>query len=64
LVYIKKALDLAESPAYELYSHAGDIFFWNGEQEKAVEYWKTALSLSPDDQLLKRKVTHKTYFFE
>jgi tetratricopeptide (TPR) repeat protein len=64
LLYIKKALDLSPEPAYELYSHAGDIFFWNGEQDKAVEYWETALSLSPDDQLLKRKVTHKTYFFE
>lgn len=64
LVYIQKALDLAKEPSEELYSHAGDIYFWNGDHEKAVELWKEALTLSPDDDLLKRKVRHKTFFFE
>ena len=64
LVYIQKALDLAEEPAEELYTHAGDIFFWNGDHEKAVELWQEALKLAPDNDLLKRKVRHKTFFFK
>lgn len=64
LVYIQKALDLAKEPAEELYSHAGDIYFWNGDHQKAVELWQKALLLAPDNDLLKRKVAHKTFFFE
>lgn len=64
LVYIQQALDLAKEPAEELYSHAGDIYFWNGEHEKAVELWQQALSIAPDNELLKRKVAHKTFFFK
>lgn len=64
LVYIQKALDLAKEPAEELYSHAGDIYFWNGDHQKAVELWQQALLLAPDNELLKRKVAHKTFFFE
>ena len=59
LVYIQQALDLVKEPAEELYSHAGDIYFWNGEHEKAVELWQQALSIAPDNELLKRKVAHK-----
>ena len=64
LVYIQQALDLAKEPAEELYSHAGDIYFWNGEHEKAVELWQQALLIAPDNELLKRKVAHKTFFFK
>lgn len=64
LAYIQKALDLAKEPAEELYSHAGDIYFWNGDHQKAVELWQQALLLAPDNDLLKRKVAHKTFFFE
>ncbi len=64
LAYIQKALDLAKEPADELYSHAGDIYFWNGDHQKAVELWQQALLLAPDNELLKRKVAHKTFFFE
>lgn len=64
LAYIQKALDLAKEPAEELYSHAGDIYFWNGDHQKAVELWQQALLLAPDNELLKRKVAHKTFFFE
>ncbi len=48
----------------ELFEHYGDILFVNGEPEKAVEYWEKALKLNPEKELLKRKVTHKTYFFK
>lgn len=47
----------------ELYSHYGDILFMNGLPDEAVENWKKALELSPDDELLKKKVEHRTFFY-
>lgn len=48
----------------DLYEHYGDILFMLGDAEKAVEYWKKALAKSPDNDLLKRKVEHETYFYK
>lgn len=63
-VYIQKALDNTEEPSQELYEHAGDIYFFTGDHAKAIEYWEQALELDPDNELLKRKVKHRTYFYE
>ncbi|MCM1504196.1 MAG: tetratricopeptide repeat protein [Muribaculum sp.] len=62
--YIQKALDNSPEPSEELYEHAGDIFFFTGDHAKAVEFWEKALDLAPDNELLKRKVKHRTYFYE
>lgn len=48
----------------EYYIHAGDIYFWNQQPEQALEFWKKALELEPDNELLARKVKYKTYFHE
>lgn len=48
----------------EFYSHLGDIQFMNHMPAEAVENWKKALKLDPDDKLLQKKVSHKTFFFE
>ena len=48
----------------EVYDHAGDIYFMNQQPKEALEYWKKALELDGDNELLKRKVQHKTYFYE
>lgn len=48
----------------ELYHHAGDIYFWNQMPDEALEWWQQALKLDPDNELLKRKVEHKTYFHQ
>ncbi len=48
----------------EILSHAGDIYFMCGEPQEAVKYWKSALSIAPDDALLKRKVENKAYYYE
>lgn len=53
-----------EDTSEELLSHAGDIYFMNGDHKAAVDFWKRALKLSPDDELLQRKVRHKTFFYE
>lgn len=48
----------------ELFSHYGDILYMNGKPEEALEQWKKALELDPENALLKKKVTHKTFFYE
>lgn len=57
-----------ESPhgmeSYEIYSHAGDIYYMNGRPDRAVELWRKALELEPDNELLRRKVEAKAYYYE
>lgn len=68
LEYQNKALEAAKAAGTaenaEFYSHLGDILFMNGQPKEALENWKKALELNPDDKLLKKKTTHKTFFFE
>lgn len=63
-VYIQKAIDNSEEPSEELFEHAGDIYFFTGDHAKAVDFWEQALDLAPDNELLKKKVKHRTYFYE
>ncbi len=62
--FIDKTLELESEPSVDLYHHAGDIYFMSGDPVKALEFWKKALELEPDNELLKRKVKHRTYFYE
>lgn len=48
----------------DLLEHAGDIYFMDGDPDRALEFWKDALKHAPDNELLQRKVRHKTYFFK
>ncbi len=61
---IDKAIELTPELSAEVLSHAGDIYFMNGLPDEAVELWKQALELTPDDEMLKRKVKHRAYFFK
>ena len=61
---IDKTLELSEEESPELLEHAGDIYFMGGGPDQALEFWKSALKLDPDNELLGRKVKHKTYFFK
>lgn len=63
-IYIDKTIDYSETPSVELLHHAGDIYFMAGYPTEAVEFWKRALELEPENELLQRKVKHKTYFYE
>ncbi|MDE6310909.1 MAG: hypothetical protein K2L96_03730 [Muribaculaceae bacterium] len=63
----EEAIELDEDsvlsmPSYEIYDHAGDIYFWNGLLHEAAEFWEKASMLKPDDELIKKKAVHKTYF--
>lgn len=68
LEYQRKAMEAAEANGEienaEFYSHLGDILFMNHEPQEALESWKKALELDPQDELLKKKVAHKTFFYE
>lgn len=48
----------------EVLDHAGDIYFMTGDRAAALDFWKQALDLDPDAELIRRKVHHKTIFFE
>lgn len=61
---IDGALENESSPSAELFEHAGDIYFMNKEPDEALEFWKKALDLDPDNELLKRKVKHKTFYYK
>ncbi len=56
-----------KTPAYEvsadIYDHAGDIYFMNGEHAQALKFWEKALELDPDNLLINKKVNLKTIFF-
>ncbi len=61
---IDHTLECDSDPSAELFEHAGDIYFMDGMPEEALEFWNKALKLDPDNELLHRKVTHKTYFYK
>ena len=65
LEYIELALELqGDSPSSEILSHYGDILFMTGKPQEALKEWKKALELDPQNEVLKRKVDHKTFFYE
>ncbi len=68
LEYQRKAIEAAEAHGErdggELYDHLGDILFMNHQPDEALENWKKALKLDPDNALIKKKVQHKTFFFK
>ncbi|MDE7153357.1 MAG: tetratricopeptide repeat protein [Muribaculaceae bacterium] len=63
--YIDKAIELEEEPSAEIYHHAGDIYFFNGEPDEAVKFWEKALELEDGDkELLLKKIKNRAYFYE
>ena len=62
LLYIKQAVELDEDN--HLLEHYGDILWFVGEKEQAVEQWTKALEEDTDNELLQRKVKDKTYYEE
>jgi len=66
LMYIKSAMDNEEEDEHsaDVLDHYGDILFMNGESEAALEQWQKALEKAPDNELIQKKVKHKTIFSE
>lgn len=48
----------------EILDHAGDIYFMCGEPDVALQFWEMALEREPENEKIKKKITHKAYFFE
>lgn len=61
---IDNAIANSQEASSDLFDHAGDIYFMDGEPDQALDFWKKALVLDPENQLLKRKVKHKTFFYK
>lgn len=55
---VEEAMEM-ETPSSEIYDHAGDIYFMSGLPEKAVEFWKEALLLDPENKKIKLKIKNK-----
>lgn len=52
-------LEEGNEPSADVLDHAGDIYFMDGEPRKAIEFWKKALTLDPDNEKIRRKVKEK-----
>ena len=76
-IYIDQALQNGGDASSVVVEHGGDIYFHNGELEKALEYWKKAEKLADeakDDEneardakelkRLKKKIANKRYYAE
>lgn len=66
-LYQKMAIEKASSISHEkenaeYYDHYGDILYMNGNTPEAIENWQKALSLDPDNELIKKKIDRQKYF--
>lgn len=53
--YIKLAIDQG-SPSAEILEHMGDVYLKMNKKDEALEYYKMALKLDPENQNLKNKI--------
>lgn len=62
---IDRAMALeAADPQSDVLHHAGDIYYMSGDPAQALEFWKQALDLDPENKLLQKKVKNKTHYYE
>ena len=74
-IYIDQALQNGGDKSSVVVEHCGDIYYQNGEREKAVEFWKQAekLGLEPSEdeqeprseqelKLLRKKIINKRFY--
>ena len=59
---VDQALEEETEPSAEFFHHAGDIYFMSGDPKGAVDYWKKALKLEPDNKELQRKVKQRNIY--
>lgn len=56
LHFIERSLNNGGRSSVEILDHAGDIYFKNDMEEKAVEYWKKAKEKGKVDPILEEKI--------
>jgi tetratricopeptide (TPR) repeat protein len=54
---IEQALTINPNSSAAVYDHYGDVLFKLGEKARAIEQWKKALSKSPENQTIEKKIT-------
>lgn len=76
-IYIDQAMQHDGAKSSVVVEHCGDIYYQNGEREKAVEFWKQAEKLATESaeeesesrkekelKLLRKKIANKKYYAE
>ena len=61
LFYIERAFSKGIENNAEVLEHYGDILFLNDQKEKALLQWKRALEYGSKSELIKEKISTKTY---
>lgn len=62
--YIEQAVADNKSLSNVVVEHVGDIYFMNGDTEKALKYWQEALKRGSESPTLKKKIAQKKYIEE
>jgi tetratricopeptide (TPR) repeat protein len=60
--WIEKAYQKGGDKDAVIVEHYGDVLFYNGDIEKAVELWNKALGMGSKSILLKKKIADKKYY--
>ena len=55
-LYIEMAINNEEQPTAELFEHYGYILLANGDKQKALEQWRKAIELKPDNEQLVKQI--------
>ena len=55
-LYIEMAINNEEHPTSELFEHYGYILLANGDKQKALEQWRKAIELKPDNEQLVKQI--------
>lgn len=63
-IYIDMAVENGGEESDVIVEHAGDIYFYSGDKEKAVEYWLKAQEMGSESKTLERKIKEKKYIAE
>ena len=63
-IYIEQSLKNGGESHSGIVEHAGDIFFVNGDLNKAMKYWQKADEMGADSKTLKKKIKQKKYIEE
>lgn len=60
-IFAEKLMKTNEDMSAVEYNHCGDIFYMNGDVERAVDCWIEAQKMGDDSKVLKRKIKKKKY---
>lgn len=63
-IYIDMALQNGGEESDVIIEHAGDIYFYSGDTDKAIEYWQQAQEMGSESKTLERKIKEKKYIAE